>query len=88
MVQIGDRFKFVPYGKSSVRAQIVSVTKIAGYSDFWCLFNRTNNSETELLCEPHEVPGLGKLERSNPPRTKQHDEISLEEWRKKIRSMR
>lgn len=88
MVNVGDRFKFIAYGDGYVRAQIVVVSRVASNQDFWCRFRKTNDSEVELLCEPTEVPGLGTLELIEAPRAKQHDEISLEEWRRKIRNMR
>lgn len=88
MVQLGDRFKFVPHGVGFVPAQIVQVTRVAGNRGFWCLFKKANHSETELLCEPDEVPGLGSLELLEQPRSQQHDEMSLEDWRRRIRNMR
>lgn len=88
MVKVGDRFKFVPYGDSYVLAQTVVVSRVFHDQEFWCRFTKTNDSEAELLCEPDEVPGLGTLESLDAPRAKQHDEISLEEWRWKIRNMR
>ena len=57
MVYVGDRFKFKPYGDGYFRAQIVSVTRVSANSDFWCLFKKTNASESELLCQSQEVPG-------------------------------
>lgn len=88
MVKVGDRFKFVPYGDGYVRAQNVVVSRVHHDQDFWCLFRKTNDSEAEFLCEPNEAPGPGTLEPIDAPRAKQHDEISLEEWRQKIRNMR
>ena len=88
MVHVGDQFKFVPYTDGYVRAQIVSVTRVSANNNFWCLFKKANASDSELLCDSQEVPGLGTLTPIEPPRGKQHDEISLEEWRHKIRSMR
>ena len=88
MVYVGDRFKFKPYGDGYFRAQIVSVTRVSANSDFWCLFKKTNASESELLCQSQEVPGHGMLEPVDAPRGKQHDELTLEDWRHKIRSMR
>lgn len=58
-----------------------------GRPRFEFLFRKANTSETEVLCEPREVPGLGTLEPVDPPRGKQHDELSLEDWRRKIRCM-
>ena len=88
MVHVGDQFKFTPYGNGDLRAQVVGVTRVSANRDFWCLFTKANASVAEVLCEPREVPGLGTLEPVDLPRGKQHDELSLEDWRHKIRSMR
>ena len=42
MVHVGDQFKFVPYADSCLRRQIVSVTRVSGNNDFWCLFKKAN----------------------------------------------
>ena len=71
-----------------MRAQIVSVARIADTAGFWCLFKMANESQAELFCTPGEVPGIGTLDPVEMPRPLQHDEISLEDWRRKIRNMR
>ena len=86
MVKCGDRFRFTPTGGNYVPAQDVLVTRIVdGGERFWCRFKREDDTNAEVLCIGLEVPGYGVLK---PVETfsKQHDQITLEEWRQKARS--
>ena len=86
MASCGDRFRFRPHSGSYVPAQEVTVTRIIEGDRFWCSFKRKDEVDAEVMCSGLEVPGYGVLEPIEMPRAKQHDLITLEEWRQKARS--
>lgn len=85
MVQTSDRFRFRPQNAGFVPAQDVTVTRVVG-DNFWCKFKRYEAADAEVFCQFLEVPGYGMLEPSEGPPAKQHDQITLEDWRAKARS--
>ena len=87
MVRRGDRFRFYPnYSKPGLSSQTVTVTKVIDDDRFWCCLLDEDDVETEVLCRDHEVPGYGLLEGIQAADSKQHDQITLEQWRQKARS--
>ena len=91
MVKIGDRFRFVPHDGQDMPAQTVEVCTATIDDDrFYAWFTRKDGTRTQMCCRAGDVAGIGHLEPLapiEPKRAKQHDEISLDEWRYKIRSM-
>lgn len=87
MVQRGDRYRFTPHsGNRRVVAQTVVVQKVVSHETFWCSVRDVDDADVEVMCRLLEVPGYGSLERIDDAVAKQHDQITLEEWRQKARS--
>ena len=84
----GERWRFVLPDAGEPDEEVLIVDDGFGYTGF------VSTSRGPVIVYPGGKPACGKLEplvrapRPEPPRAKQHDEITLDEWRAKIRNMR